>query len=147
MTIKRCFNIQSLKLFGNSWGNSYIRFLGIISCFPFHLLFYGYGFNFERRYLLSEQKSHLSPDGFWETFALDLIKQNVYNSYRCHTIVRTYTWSIPPPHVRICTHLDDSPSPSSAYILHWWPLFQPKSKKTFGYRNHWNIKIRKDEFL
>lgn len=112
MTIKRCFNIQSLKLFGNSWGNSYIRFLGIISCFPFHLLFYGYGFNFERRYLLSEQKSHLSPDGFWETFALDLIKQNVYNSYRCN--------------IQLCVRTHEVyPLPMYASVRIWMTLHLP----------------------
>ena len=36
--------IISPKLFGNSWGNSYVQFLVIISCFIFPLL-HGYGFS------------------------------------------------------------------------------------------------------
>ena len=36
--------IVSPKLFGNSWGNSYVQFLVIISCFTFPPL-HGYGFS------------------------------------------------------------------------------------------------------
>ena len=69
--------ILSLKSFGNSWGNSYVQFLVIISCFTF-TLFHGYGrlqqetkwvsINFERQDLISTRKVTVSlpshPDVF-----------------------------------------------------------------------------------
>ena len=60
------------KLFGNSWGNLYVEFLVIISCFTFPLL-HGYvwvtNINFERRDLNSLQKGTqppLPPNDFGE---------------------------------------------------------------------------------
>ena len=65
---------MSPKLFCNSWANSYVQFLVIISCFTFppH---HDYGFskkvsnvniNFERRDLNFSLKSHLPPDDLGE---------------------------------------------------------------------------------
>ena len=56
----------SLKLFGNSWGNSYGQLLVITSCFTFPLL--RGCINFERRNLNSPQNSHPPPDDFGEIF-------------------------------------------------------------------------------
>ena len=61
------------KLFSNSWGNSSVQFLVIISCFTFSVL-HGYSqqeaewvhINFERRDLNSPHKSHPPPDDFGE---------------------------------------------------------------------------------
>ena len=44
LKISPCLKIISPKLFNNSWGNSYVQFLVIISCFTFPPL-HGYGFS------------------------------------------------------------------------------------------------------
>ena len=50
-----------------------------------------------------------------------------------------------PPPVRSCTHFGWPPS--VAYVLNWWPLSEPKTYKTFEYRIHWYINVRKNKFL
>ena len=68
------------KLFCNSWGNSYVRFLVIISCFtiltaPWLRLQQEaewVNFNFERRHLNSPQISHRLPDDFYFAFFFTL---------------------------------------------------------------------------
>ena len=63
--------IGSPKLFGNSWGNSCVQFLVIISCFTFPPLLLQQeaewvNINFARRDLNFQQRSHPTIDDFGE---------------------------------------------------------------------------------
>ena len=82
-----------LKLVGNSWGNLYVQFLMIISCFndyqsnpwlPLQQEAEWVNINFERRHLNFPQKSHPPPtilEKIAFSFALNLRKQNMTGFY------------------------------------------------------------------
>ena len=72
--------IISPEWFGSSWGNLYVQFLVIISCFTFPLP-HAYGFNFEKRDLNSPQKSHpsLLPPGFWRNLFFPLANRTDFS--------------------------------------------------------------------
>ena len=72
--------------------------------------------------------------------------------------MRMYTWDMAtPPTVRNCTHFA-CPVPLASPCIHPSlhqlrpyliddPFLNQKHLKTFEYRIHWNINIRKNEFL
>ena len=125
--------IISLKLFGNSLGNSFVQFMAII-------LFYvstnplvqlqqedeWFNINFEKRDLNSPQKSHSPPmilDEVVFSFAFDLRKQNVIDfsfisvAQNVVAAPQRLFWNPPPP-VRTCTHFG------------WPPLHSPSCVRT-----------------